>query len=114
MTVTTYRFNEETGEMEVVAKREGGLRSRAPAIHAPFEPFRSPVDGSVIKNPRQLAEHNRRNGVSNDPDSLKEQTRRHQKRMEKPYVGDKKEHINDLVKAYDVLQHNPQLLSRQE
>jgi hypothetical protein len=28
-----------------------------------FEPFRSPVDGSVITNSRELSEHNKRNNV---------------------------------------------------
>ena len=37
-----------------------------------MEPFRSPVDGSIITNKRELAEHNRRNNVVNLHDGYDE------------------------------------------
>lgn len=37
-----------------------------------FEAFRSPVDGSIISNHRELTEHNKRNGVVNLHDGYDE------------------------------------------
>ena len=37
-----------------------------------MQPFRSPVDGSIISNKRELAEHNRRNNVVNLHDGYDE------------------------------------------
>ena len=42
---------------------ESAQRRDGVAIHASFEPFVSPVDGSVIGSRKQLEEHNRRNNV---------------------------------------------------
>ena len=33
------------------------------AVHGDIEPFRSPVDGTVISDRKQLREHNKRNNV---------------------------------------------------
>ena len=40
-------------------------RSMGAAIHGDIESFVSPVDGTVITDRRQLAEHNKRNNVVN-------------------------------------------------
>lgn len=40
----------------------------------PFEPFRSPVDGSIVSSRRELQEHNKRNNVVNTHDGYDEQT----------------------------------------
>ena len=39
-----------------------------------FDSFVSHVDGTTIRNSDDLRAHNNRHGVSNDPDSLREQT----------------------------------------
>lgn len=39
---------------------------------APFEAFKSPVDGSIINSRRELAEHNKRNSVVNLHDGYDE------------------------------------------
>jgi len=38
-----------------------------------FDPFKSPVDGSVIRTTNDLAEHNKRNGVVNIHDGYSEE-----------------------------------------
>jgi hypothetical protein len=51
-------------------------------VQGPMEPFTSPIDGTRIANRQQLAEHNRRHGVSNDLDSIREQAKRAQRKGE--------------------------------
>ena len=53
----------------------GRMRSplASPIITRPFEPFKSPVDGSMISDSAQRTEHNRRNDVidvGDDPAAL--------------------------------------------
>lgn len=43
---------------EEAIRKDGGV-----AIHGPIEPFRSPIDGTVISDRKQLREHCRRHGV---------------------------------------------------
>lgn len=116
MSVKTYRQNPETGKFELVGERVGGLRKSAD-IAPMFEPYVSPIDGSKIRTRKQEADHNRAHGVTNDLDSLKEQTARHQKRQEKPYVGSKEERKKDIIEAVKFMEHNPHLagkISQQE
>ena len=72
MTTTTYRQNRETGEFYEVRKvvRAGHY------IRGVFDPYVSPIDGTVIKSRGGLAEHNKRHGVTNDLDHLREQSQR--------------------------------------
>jgi hypothetical protein len=57
-----WRQDKVTGKLipidETAVRRDAGV-----AIHGPIEPFVSPIDGSVISDRRQLAEHNKRHGV---------------------------------------------------
>lgn len=81
--------------------REGPQASVAPAVHRGMKAFRSPIDGSAIRTQAQLNAHNARHGVSNDPDSLAEKTKRYTENYGKERPGVKKERINALVEAYD-------------
>lgn len=69
--MTIYRQDNETGKLYEVVRE-------APRHHhfvrGSFQPYLSPVDGTQIHNNGQLAEHNRRNGVTNDLDHLREQS----------------------------------------
>ena len=69
MTRRRWRQDHETGKLiEITAPPPKG---KTHYIGNSFEPFVSSVDGSRIRTRKQLVEHNRRNGVSNDPDSLR-------------------------------------------
>ena len=72
MTKRTYRQDRETGKLVEVRKVAG----KSHFIRGVFQPYVSPIDGSVIKSRGGLAEHNKRNGVSNDLDHLREQAQR--------------------------------------
>ena len=68
----TYRQDAETGKLIEVRKVVG----EGHFIRGVFQPYVSPVDGTVIGTRAELADHNRRNDVSNDLDHLHEQTQR--------------------------------------
>ena len=91
----TYRQNPDTKEWYEV---ERGYRKET-AGYVSFEPFISPVDGRRVRTVKELGEHNRRHGVTNDIDSLREQGQRELKR--KPNTGNKKERVAALLDAYD-------------
>ena len=64
-------------------------------IHINNVDFVSPIDGSHIRNSRQLADHNKRHGVSNDLDSLREQTAK--AKPQEFSVKKRKDDINDAI-----------------
>ena len=72
MTTTTYRQDRETGKLIEVRKVVG----KSHFIRGVFQPYVSPIDGSVIKSRGALAEHNKRHGVSNDLDHLRDQAQK--------------------------------------
>lgn len=58
------KFNKETQTSEFVAIDESARKSdMGVSIHGVFEPFRSPVDRTIISTNKQLREHNLRNNV---------------------------------------------------
>ena len=63
-------------------------------IRGSFQPYISPIDGSVIKSRGGLEEHNKRNGVSNDLDHLREQA---QRRPEDSSKQERKDAIADTI-----------------
>lgn len=69
-----------------------------------IEPFRSPVDGSVIIGRKSLREHNKRNGVTNAAD-FTETWKSAAKERERIFNGDKsfdrKERIEALKHAFE-------------
>lgn len=72
-----------------------------------FEAFKSPVDGSIIKNDRDMQEHNKRNNVVNAAEGYSEETinsgnfgRKEEKLDKKELVSDIKESIHMLENGY--------------
>lgn len=61
-----------------------------------FEPFRSPVDGSIISTRADLAEHNKRNNVVNLHDGYDEKAV--QSFTQRSYETPEKERLKDLNK----------------
>ena len=94
MTTTTYRQDRETGKFVEVRKVVGASHF----IRGAFQPFVSPVDGSPISTRQQLADHNKKHGMSNDLDHLREQT---QKSNEKKPVGTARERKLAIKDAID-------------
>lgn len=71
------------------------------SIHKDIEPFKSPIDGSAINTRSQLEAHNKRHGVSNDLDSLRERSAQYLKSQHVDTAVNKRERIAKLVEAYD-------------
>ena len=44
---------------------DSAAKSQSHFIHGDIEPFKSPIDGSIISDRRQLEEHNKRHNVVN-------------------------------------------------
>lgn len=75
-----------------------------------FEPFKSTVDGSIIRSRRELEEHNRRNKVMNIHDGYSEKEFFNKinedlyadknKELTKDVLGDVKESIQKLNEGY--------------
>jgi DNA-directed RNA polymerase subunit RPC12/RpoP len=73
----------------------------------PFEPFKSPVDGSIVSSRRELQEHNKRNSVVNTHDGYDEQTILGwtQKDYQKPLDEERKKDLkDDMRKAVQKLE----------
>lgn len=81
------------GKMELVILKppEGFVKGR-------FEAFKSTVDGSIIRNSRDMEEHNRRNGVVNLSDGYDEEAILSGKCCEKP-KKDAADLANDVGEA---------------
>ncbi len=83
-----WRQDSKTGKLipidEAAARRDGSGTS----LHTDFEPFVSPVDGSVISDRRQLREHNKRNNVVNTAEFNPEFLERKRKERERLYSGE--------------------------
>ena len=69
-----WRQDIETGEFIPIGS--GHKISNAPNVRSDIAPYLSPLDGSVVSGRRAEREHNIRLGVSNDLDSLREQSAR--------------------------------------
>ena len=95
-----WRQDRETGKLIEVKKVRAA--NSGPAVHRDIEPFVSHVDGSYISSNSQLREHNKKHGVSNDLDSLREQTQREMQRT--PYTGSREERITDIKESIAKLQ----------
>lgn len=64
-----------------------------------FEPYKSQVDGTVIRNKRDLEEHNRRNNVVLLGDGYSEEAIRAGQLGQKPVAPDKKEIAKEVFEA---------------
>ncbi len=65
-----YRQDPITGKLHEVkdSRRDSGCY-----IQSDISPFVSPIDGSVIRTRRELVDHEKRTGMTNDLDHLREQ-----------------------------------------
>ena len=68
----------DDGSLEKSCLVQVDTAKNIPRVHIQLNhvDFISPVDGTHIHSRRQLVEHNKRHNVSNDLDSLREQTQR--------------------------------------
>ena len=69
-----------------------------------FDAFTSMVDGTLIRNKRELSEHNRRNGVVNLNDGYSEEVVKSGKFGDKPEQESKAEKVKDIYEAYKAVE----------
>ena len=94
----------EDGTSELVEISSGRPSNHSAAVQA-FEPFVSPVDGRVIADRSQLAEHNKRNNVVQQQEFGEEHFKRRAKEREKVLSGsytreekwERKAQINEII-----------------
>lgn len=90
MARTTYRWDAEAKDMipldEWYAKYGDHVGNSAMVLK-PFEPFKSTIDGTIINDRKQLAAHNKRNGVTNIADYGEDHFKREGKRMYNERIG---------------------------
>lgn len=79
------------------------VTGRSAAVHAGFEAFKSPVDGSIINGPKGLREHNKKHGVTNIQDYGDSYFERKHKERSADILGQtkqaKKERVETIRKA---------------
>ena len=69
--MASFRFDKETGKVIPVAEwyeKYGVTVGNSAVVLKSFEAFKSPLDGRMISDRRQLAEHNKKHGVTNIAD----------------------------------------------
>jgi hypothetical protein len=64
----SYVQDPTTGKMVLRGTLEPKARVNAPMVHNGLKEFVSPIDKSVISTRKQLAEHNKKHGVTNSSD----------------------------------------------
>jgi hypothetical protein len=74
---------ETKAELDVLVR----AANKSAYVGKPFEPFKSPVDGSVVKTKADLAAHNKRNGVTDMREYSDEYFQRRGKEMSKRREG---------------------------
>ncbi len=98
----------EDGSSTFVPLDEAAIRRDAGhSIHGDIEPFRSPVDGSVISDRKQLREHNKKHGVVNAEEFSPEFYERKAKERARLYTGErtKEEVLKNRREIYEVINH---------
>lgn len=87
---------------EAAAKRDG---VHDVFVRGDFDAFVSPVDGAVIRNHRQLEEHNRRNNVVSSSEFSQDYYDRKAKERERVFKGEhttaenfaRKQQLNEII-----------------
>lgn len=74
-------------------------------VQGDIESFKSPIDGEVITTRKQLAEHNRRHGVTDSRDYSRgyiesRARQRHQKTIAQDSAG-KRQRVNHIIEAIE-------------
>ena len=96
----TWRQDATTGKLVEVTRSRSA--NKAAHVRDDIQSYVSPIDGSIISSRSREREHNKRHGVSNDLDSLKEKAGDYQKRREAPetkeYRNQRKRDINEIMR----------------
>ena len=101
-------YNKETKKSEFIPIDDAArARTSSAYIHGDIQSFVSPVDGSVISDRRQLAEHNKRHGVVSSGefsqefyDRKAEERARHLRAENESRKGQVRQEIyNNMIKA---------------
>jgi hypothetical protein len=71
--VTTYILDEDEHGKKTWVEKPKRQAKKSAAVHLFGDNYISPVDGTNISSHKVLVEHNRRNNVTNDLESLREQ-----------------------------------------
>lgn len=77
----------------------GHTKKEGPQIIKSIEPFKSPVDGSIISDHAQLREHNRRHGVTDSRDYSADFVHKRRLDREARLTGSSKDDIIDRKRA---------------
>jgi hypothetical protein len=108
----TYRHDPKTGKMYLVSQTRT-LPKSATVRCDEIERFKSPVDGTIIGTERELLQHNQRNNVSNDLDSLKEKAARQLDYQRNPEKQIDQQKLNKRVaESYHFVEQNPHLFKQ--
>lgn len=98
------KINPETGESEFVPADEAAARADGLAIHGDIEQFVSPLDGSVIRDRKQLREHMKKHGVVHASEfdghyeKCAEERRKHyQNDHDRHVVRERRMQINEII-----------------
>lgn len=100
------QIQKEDGSYELV---EVVAPTRAPLIvGGDFEPYKSPIDGTIITSARQHEDHKRRHGVVEQREFGTEHWERKAKERERLYSGEhtsqqklaRKRQINEIINHY--------------
>lgn len=84
------RWSEEEGKYVLVPRDEAAVKrdeANGIIVRGNFDAFTSPVDGSLIRNHRELMEHNRRNGVVQTHELDEGHYRKHKEQRERFFSG---------------------------
>jgi len=99
-------WNKDLGKSEFIPVDDAARAQATSAyIHGDIQPFVSPVDGSVISDRRQLAEHNKRNNVVNTHEFGTEHWDIKRKERERFYNGEHtpKESLRRKQEIYEAI-----------
>lgn len=102
---------QEDGSYKLVPVDEAAMRREGVeiSIRGNFDAFRSIVDGTLIRNQRDLDEHNKRNGVVNAHEFSDDWYAKKAKERERLYSGERtpekvlrdRQFINEVISAYE-------------
>jgi hypothetical protein len=100
MTTFIWGYDEQGKKTWVEKPRKAAARFHS--VHSDIDTFVSPVDSSVVNGRADLREHERRTGLTNDPDSLREQSARELARAAKhPTAGTRRERIELIRQEFE-------------
>jgi len=105
------KIDKETGKSRFVPADEGAHRiDKTAAIHGDIEPFRSPIDGTVISDRKAYREHMEKHGVVPASEFSPEFYERKKKERDRFYAGEvtqqqrqkRKEKIHRIIEHHEL------------